>query len=330
MKKLLTVLLTCGLLLMLCQLSFAAIHPENNDFINWSSEVTSYESLISQENDKWFDCTQTQPSLSIEAVNWVEGDLTYKEMQELNVNYYVNDQTFADIDYMHTSGSNSEIFGGSYLFDSGVFVGVDYINEEDSDSNPYDLSLGYRFNLGKKGYIAVSGDYYHYDGYDDSDIGGYEVDGIYYLDKAKLFGEMYLAKDNDSKSKDFDDFNYLMVGANTALSDELTVGAKFESQNNYGENTTGYLTGLTWSKDKIIINSKFGKDLISQLNYSAIGGSYSFNKNWSLGATYGIYDLIMEDPGYAVKLTYKTGMMKFSFTVDKDYYRNMNWMTMMH
>ena len=92
----------------------------------------------------------------------------------------------------------------------------------------------------------------------------------------------------------------------------------------YGNNTNGYVAGLTWSKDKLIINSKFGKNLfIDKLYYFAFGGSHSFNEIWSLGATYGKYDYLTEDPGYAVKLTYKTGMMKFSFTWDKDYYRNL-------
>ncbi|HBE78074.1 MAG TPA: hypothetical protein DDW65_09895 [Firmicutes bacterium] len=322
MKRLLIAFLACGLLLGLPLSSFAAVHPLNSEFVNWSTTQELLTIMFRPENDQWFDCSKPQPSLNIEAVHFPKSKSAFgfPESQYLALNFSVNDQSFVSIAYTDLFKDQPmekiEFVAGSYLFDCGLFLGLnDLHSRAGALDDVYDASPGYRFNLNDNGYIALSCDYL--DSGDDSDIGGYEADGMYYLKKAKLFGEIYQSDSSDGN-------DYYMLGANVALSDEMTMGMKIESINNSFEDQNVYQVGFTWSKNKVIVNSKFGKCYGYDFNYFAYGVTYSFNDNWNLGATCGKIENLTKDPGYALKLSYKTGLIHFSLIWDKDYYRNIS------
>ena len=96
MKKLMIIVLVCGLLFTLTQASMAAIHPQNSEFTNWSSVEEYFLKFYTLENDKWFDITKMQPSLN-GGINLLKGGQFFQsDSQTIDINYTQNELYLAD------------------------------------------------------------------------------------------------------------------------------------------------------------------------------------------------------------------------------------------
>jgi len=299
MKKIYALLVIVVLLFTVSGVSFGAIHPTGSVFF----DPVGYEiqgTLLIPDNDKWFDSTKTQEGFTGN-INLVNTDLT-GNFTGLNLEYYKNDQTFAGLNYLSAPEVNFTSVYGEYLFDFGLFVGADYLGNGYGSVGV--LSGGYSLKFGDRGYAAVSLDYENDS--DTSEILGYEADVLYYLDKAKIFGEIYqLQATNET---------YFLIGGAYSLTDQLTAGARYMS----GTDLTGYEAGVTWTKDALVINGKVAEDPGINETYVSLNGGYQFTKNWSAGITFQKYpDLPL---GYLAKVSYKEGIFNFSLSVNSDYY----------
>lgn len=313
MKKISALLLMVVLLFSMSGVTLGAIHPVGSDF--W--DPADYEfrgAMLLPDQDKWFDTTKTQEGFNAN-LNLLNTDLT-GNCTGLDAEYLKNDQTFAGVDYLSVGNANASLTSiyGEYRFDFGLFAGMDYVNISDGDGDGVNDTIatgGYSLKFGDQGYLAVSMDYDCGGGGDASQILGYEADLLYYLDKAKIFGEVYEFQEVANTS-------FFLLGGDYRLSDQLTAGAKYMFSNNEDVNANGYAAGVTWSQDALILNAKLAQDFGVDESYVSVNGSYQFAKNWSAGLTLQKYpDLTM---GYLVKVSYKTGIFDLNLSINNDYY----------
>lgn len=285
------------LLLLLSGPVLGAVHPFKSNYFNQSYSGTVISKWL-PENEKWFDATEP-----IGYNNSI--DLLFQEEAGyFGFKYYQNEQTFGSFGKLSLS-PNQEIYAlrESYLFDCGLFLGLDCTQVNNIVSLTL-VSAGYRFRLPEdQNYLAIS-----VDG-NDTNILGYELDAKYYYHEAQLLGEIY-KPDGESGC-------YIMVGGNVPLTEELTVGLKYERMKEFD----GYNTGLTCVRNQVVLNCKMGKDMFSESNYYAVGGSYHLNEYFLLGLDFGkIGDL---DAGYAVRLAYQAGIVSLNLCYKKDFFITM-------
>jgi hypothetical protein len=226
--------------------------------------------------------------------------------------YYLNDQTFANLAYINANEADESLtyLKGSYLFDFGLFVGLDYITVD--DENVFLLSPGYRYNFNDNGYIAFSIDYLDYDGY--SEVSGYDFDWSYYSDKMKFVGQLY-------KFKELDD---LIIDINYAyqISDQITAGVTATSVFDIVMDL-GYTfnAGITWNVSNFILDLTYGNLFteIDQTQYYLVGVMYNINDTFGAGIDFQTFDDYIDDiVSYKFKYVTDTTTFGLRYTPEND------------
>lgn len=300
----------------------SSIHAPGSEFSSVGELNFSFYNQTTQ--DKWFSIEKTQEH--------IDGNIcSFKSQSEnfndFNVDYVINDQTYLAVNYvsldsadtMDCSSSSIKELKGSYLFKPGLFIAVDYNNFYTDDTTIW-YNAGYRLNFGDNGYVAISGTYFNDSASSEISImQGYEADLMYYLNKAKIFAEIY-----SPQTEGYDP--YYMVGGNMSFTDNLTAGLKYYTTgSNFTGSLNGYYAGLTWNKDSFTANLKYGKDIMTGLNYYALNENYQFNDHWSAGITCGsMQQKEFEYPGFMANVSYKTGIINLSFIYNRDFETTMS------
>lgn len=194
--------------------------------------------------------------------------------------YYINDQTFFDIYHSDTSTN----FEGSYLWQSGFFLGILYRDAHGQDNKVWGIHPGYRWNL-DRGYLAFSVDYDTADqsqeGYDDIDQeqNGLELSWVYFpthmkietdlqWNKADLYasaagGTMEQSADLDrwtiSHTMNYKLRDDLVLGFNytyykNAQTMQITMG-ELSNEMSASVSSNIYELGFTWEHQYFILNS---------------------------------------------------------------------------
>lgn len=311
MKIFSVVLLVIGLALTSTLPAMAEIHPAGSDFL--TANPNPFFLLLTgviPKPEQWFTIKDAEPGIYVNLQSY-SADF----FSNLNINFQQNDQMFIGLDQLTSNGVLTELYG-NYLFNNGIFIG--FVNKGGLGTNDSLISGGYRLSLNDKSYVAFSIDERtgnDPDGIFGSQEGvyGYEVCGKYFLDNAKLFGEVYIFRDTTVDP-------YLMVGGNLALTDNLTTGLKLEKEGDFQHD---YI-GLTWSKDRLTLNGSYG--MVNEegtFHYLAVGGSYQIQDGLAAGLSYSNFGT---DPtnkyGYQLSIHYKTGFVNFGFYYNHDYFDN--------
>lgn len=290
-QKIFTVLLASWLLLMMSTYSLAAVLPvSSSPFIlrnSWYSKT-----------DTWYSIEQDKPDVTAFVRN-IPPDFTV-----VGGEYYQNDQTFADLYFQNVDKSDLTYFGGSYLFESGFFVGLNYLKVAPSTTTQ--LSPGYRVKFKKSGYVALSFDYLSNDYSDTHDIVSYDVDFKLFPKNMKICGELSLPKEGNDP---FVNFN-----ANYKVNKRLVVGVDYMSQGG----DSAYSAGLTYRVQPFIIDAMLGKTFTE--NYYQLAGMDNL-KNYSIGALYQKYQND-SDPGITIQGKYHltNGDLILKYTFHNDSY----------
>jgi len=298
MKKTLILLLGCLLVFTTSSLALGAVHSSYNDTVYlgmgeiglWSSFFIPY-----RNTDTWFKIAAEEPSLFVGGASFdSSGDGT----NFIDVDYYQNEQTFLAVNVLSDDNTISDL-KGSYLFNCGFFIGLDYAFDE--DNNEYNIAPGYRWNFNDQGYLAASVDYLG--GEDvDSDINGYDLDFRYYLDNAKLFAQIYLPDEGDSS---------LEAGAVFQARDNLALGLYLLNW----DDENGFLTGMTWSGEKFVFDCDYGyntaRNYFASVHFYDLSGMFNLSDSFRMGAQYTKYG--ESDPIYTLKIKYADDASQFFF-----------------
>ena len=148
--------------------------------------------LYQVKNSNWFEIEKEKPYWIVTSTSNI-----YDIGNQLGGEYYCDDQTFAEASYtFFPMVSNVSNIKGSFLTESGFFIGMDYISTAGL-TNASLISPGYRFNLNDNGYIAASLDYVSVDflGEIVREVAGYDIDFKYYTEKMKFFGQIYVSNE---------------------------------------------------------------------------------------------------------------------------------------
>ncbi|MGE5558579.1 MAG: hypothetical protein ACM3WV_08195 [Bacillota bacterium] len=295
MKKLVIVLSLLGLMSTVSLQTLGAIHSPDEDCMYLGNPVSLmldiFESIFSINTaEQWYSIGKPSQSVS--------GGFNYHEdISILRVDYSQDEFTFASgAAYLPDGGDSLNHIRGSYVHETGIFGGLDYISE--SGYSDLFASVGYRYMLGEDGFIAGSVDYYT----DESQLIGYDIDAKYYLENMKLYGQIYIPDEGDT---------FFEAGCNMKLNDEVTGGVHYVTVE--GEN--GYAAGLTWAQDQFALNGEIGSDIFFD-DYYSVGGSFDLSEQFTAGFQYMSYDLA-DEPVYGVFVKYKGGsfIINLSFAI---------------
>jgi hypothetical protein len=271
-QKISTLLLASWLLLIMSTYSLGAVQTMSSPFElgdSWYSKT-----------DTWYSIKQDKPDVNTYVRN------TTPDFSVVGGEYYQNDQTFADLYFQNINRSNMTYFGGSYLFESGFFVGLNYLKLAPTTETL--LSPGYRFKVKEQGYVAVSFDYLSNDYSNTNDIVSYDVDFKLFPKNMKICGEINLPKEGND--------TVINLNANYKVNNRLVAGADYMSQGS----DNAYSAGLTYTVKSFIIDTKLGKTFIE--NYYQLAGMDNL-KNFSIGVLYQKYQND-SDPGITIKGKY--------------------------
>ncbi len=257
-QRIFALFLASWLLFIMTTYSFGAILPVSSPFQLGDSWYT--------KTDSWYSINNEKPKVNIYAKK-ISPDFSIAGGE-----YYQNDQTFFDLFSQDINKSNLTYLGGSYLFDSGLFVGLNYLKTATITETL--LSPGYRFKLKDNGYLALSFDYLAIDDSDIHDIVSYDVNFKLFPKKMKIYGEIYLPKEGND--------TVVNLGANYEVSKGLVVGADYMSQGSQD----AYSAGLTYKVQSLIIDAALGKNFTQ--NYYQFAATENL-KNFSMGALYQKY-----------------------------------------
>jgi hypothetical protein len=289
-QKICTLLLVACLLFIMSAYSFGAVHPLSSPFTlgdSWYSKT-----------DTWYSIKQDQPNVNVYARNITP------DFSVVGGEYYQNDQTFADLFYQNINGSDMTYFGGSFLSESGFFIGLNYL--EIASITATQLSPGYRFKVDDKGYVALSFDYLSDDYTNTAEIVSYGVNFKLFPESMKIYGEISLPTEGNNTVVNFN--------ANYQVNNRFVAGADFMSQGN----DTAYSAGFTYMVQSLIIDGKLGKTFVD--HYYQFAGMYNLKK-FGIGALYQKYQND-SDPGVTIqgKYHHPKGDFILKYTFENDSY----------
>jgi hypothetical protein len=287
-KKFFTLLLASGVLLILSGYSSGAVLPVSSPFKLGDSWYT--------KTDTWYSIKPDKPDVSGYALN------IPANFSVVGGEYYQNDQSFADLYFQNVSHSNLTYFGGSYLLESGLFVGLHYL--EVGPTTETLLAPGYRFKVNQQGYVAVSFDYLSNDYSNTHDIVGFDLDFKLFPKNMKLSGQIsFPNQGNDT---------VINLDTNYQVSNSLVVGADYLSQGS----DNAYSAGLTYTVQSFIIDATLGKTFSE--NYYQLAGTDHL-KDFSIGALYQKYQY-NSDPMVTIQGKYHLAkadlILKYTFEND--------------
>jgi hypothetical protein len=220
---------------------------------------------------------------------------------------YLNDQTFADFNSFFYGGYRNTYIRGSFLTDSGFFLGLDLLYTDydpdyflDNELWLNTISPGFRLALDDQSYIAASFDF-RLSGM-NSRIVGYEMNTKVYGEKTKFTGNIYRYSKDGSIDADF--------GINYQMAEPFIIGANIK----YTNLTNSFFSimatrtmdiGFTYKMDPVIfdVESIFcnytyfdgSEDVYGQGSYNdstlSISGMLQLQENLYIGAEYDNYRL---------------------------------------
>lgn len=248
--------------------------------------------------DTWYTITPPQPYQQ----------LSYSNNPDVNVNsvdgeYFKNDHTFLNINSSNVYGFSSSKFTGSYLFDSGFFIGFQDLKILSKMTRT--LSPGYRFSLKDHSYVALSLDYESSSNTDK--VVAYGLDSCFYFNNSKLFGEISQPDTGDT---------IVSVGMNYALSKSLVIGMDYDDHD--------FSSGFTFDGKPVVVDFQYNRydydDYDDSKNYK-LSGMFIIGENYGLGLQCLKYDDGTE-PKYTVtfKGTVNKATFKFLYSPKHDYY----------
>jgi hypothetical protein len=287
MKKFLVLILTLISLFTFCNLAMAQIYAVEDGY---ARDNISYSTDTWHNTDTWYSVDPQVP--------YVEVYYNDKNANssKFGIEGYNNEQTFFDIQSTG-SGSSLTYLAGSYLLDSGIFLGGSYYdNSHDTFTH---IDPGYRFSLDDFSFIAVSCDYLTttVNSIEDG-IKDYNLYYKYYIDKQiKLSGEYNIPKDGN---------NWWWMGANIKAADDLVIGGYYNSIDNIGH----YHAGFTYAPAPLIVDAEIGKDKYD--DYYTVSGMLMTADTFRIGADYFKYDY---NENGAIHLKINFGDDKTSFIV---------------
>jgi hypothetical protein len=271
-QKIFSLCITTWFVLTLSTCSFGAIQPVSSPFNlgnSWYSKT-----------DTWYSVGQDSPEVNVYARN-ISPDFSLAGGE-----YYKSDQTFADLYFQNVRESRLVYFGGSYLFDSGFFMGLNYVNVEPTTETV--LSPGYRFKVRNHGYVAVSFDYQADDYSNTHSVVDFDVDFKLFPKNMKIYGGISLpTNENDT---------VVNLNANYKVNQKLVAGANFMSHGG----AKAYSAGFTYRVKSFIIDTTLGKNFTE--NYYQLAAMNNL-KNFSIGALLQKYQND-SDPGLTVQGKY--------------------------
>ncbi len=269
MKRLILLTLLLTLTLLFPGNTLAAVHNFTGDFTNY---YLNNGFVAPQFNglsfDGWYTIDKDSPGATVRA-------LFPKNDSYWGIEYYQNDQHFANLNYFDDDTVTS--FQGSYLFDIGLFVGVDYA-DHDGDTQGI-ISPGYRYAFGgDKGYIAasvdyaLSGDLTKRFAKDDSGIVDYDLDFKYFTDNLKVYGQLLIPNDDmiGPLNQFISDDPILDLAANYRLNENYVVGGALTAY----DKEFDYNLGVTGTFDKLGAEVRY-----RSANYDGDNQDYGIDAN---------------------------------------------------
>lgn len=222
---------------------------------------TVIQNLTQPGTEPRYDIEREQPNLGA-GLSWCINDPLY------NLDYFLNEQTYAGFNI--ALPPPDEGFGtiinvyGSYLFNFGLFVGMDYYAWGESNAE-LTISPGYRFNLQNKGYLAARLNFAN--GNTSSGIYSYQLEGQYYNETMLMTGQIVLPKDS---------LTTIVAGANFKTNDELIWGINCGTGKQFD-----CTAGFTWSKNDWAVETTLGTS--ANAFYYDVNGLYKISEQFSLG-----------------------------------------------
>lgn len=288
MKKILALSISLILLVLFTQCTLGSVHPPKDGFFS----INEYSLLLDMgapNNDLWYQVEKEEKPQA-------KGYLALSEDQTiLGGNYFLNDQTFANISFNSTSNTSITDLRGSYLFNFGLFAGISYADSTSNDGYGQ-ISPGYRYDFNENAYAAITVDYFTEEG----KILGEEVYFKYYLDDMKIYGQGLFIDGGTT---------LLLIGVNRKFNENIVGGAKLQ----HLDDKTGIIAGATWSRDNFIVNGEIASEALIFGNYIALGATYKMNDRLDLGLGY--FGMEERDPTISLKAAYhKDDFLKFIFT----------------
>lgn len=198
--------------------------------------------------------------------------------------FYVNEQTFAEINYLDAGSDDGFGIAGSYLFENNFFLGLSTGDIVNFPAAPVFsirfplaidgtvISAGYRFNFGEKNFVAMSLDYCKPDYVGARDDFFLDVYGKWFFDNARVIAHLNLPKDSDIDP-------YFLLKGNLKVQENFVVGAAIENV----LSETNISAGLTWKPEPFVIDGTVGVDFYDDF-YFGLSGMYCFDENMLFGA----------------------------------------------
>lgn len=178
--------------------------------------------------------------------------------------YYKDDFTFANLEI----GDDLFNLNGSYLWENGFFIGAAFIDVDDADG--FVIAPGYRFSLGERSYLALGLDYD-----DNSEEFALDINSKIYYDNARLIANLLIPEDSAIN---------LYIKPTFKVSDQVVVGGTLDYLEDASEELE-VTAGLTWQPENWIVDTVLGFNYDHDDAYFLmVGGLYSFNDEFSLGA----------------------------------------------
>jgi hypothetical protein len=248
MKKIAILLLILTLLALNATTTCGATHSRYGDFTTFIYYTANTSNIGS---DTWYSATPVKPFVKVTYYP-VNNDPVTGDATSIYTEFNLNDQTFFGMgsEQYETAYVSITNFYFSYLFELGIFVGVDYYGFKDHIyDNAYTVSLGYRQDLGEQGYLAVSADFLSIPDADFQDVVSYDADFVYYFTRSYLFFQYFVPTEA------------LELGIRIIGGDTVTLGLDYVEIDTLASlERRLYSAGLTWTPDFMIFDIQFGGD----------------------------------------------------------------------
>ncbi|MGE5604435.1 MAG: hypothetical protein ACM3YE_01945 [Bacteroidota bacterium] len=283
MKKLILIL-TLSLLL-IPNNAFAAVHNSMKADFSSPSSLTMPDAPL----DTWFSIAKDEPFIK----GIYRSSDGIRKTDLVGFEYYKNDHCFFNVSNISEEAFGSKVettsIKGSYLFESGFFIGGNHLSykEEDGSESWLYLSPGFKVELGNDSYYAFSFDYISTVFVDE--IIGYEFDLKYFTDNMKFIGQLYSPKYGDTS---------FGVGFFGNISHRNTAGIVYNSSEDYSLINAG----LTSIFDNLIIDFMLVNedDEDEKSTIYALSGMYKIGDIIKMGLQYE-KDKDVNDPAISVK-----------------------------
>lgn len=226
--------------------------------------------------DHWYSI---EPDAPYFVGSYYGADQITSSNQFLNFDFYQNDQSFFDFSNIVEGSSRVLSISGSFLAESGFFIGAQLATIEDASTSAQQITIspGIRAAIDENSYLAASMDLVTMG--ELSEINAYEING-------KLFGEGF---------KIAGDYIFYPVAGQTiaSLETDLVVSehviAGFNANGATGTQV-GYSAGFTYSGENLTVDAQTGYDIMFADSFNCINGVFNLSESLRVGASYTKYN----------------------------------------